>query len=567
MAEQSKPSLRVPESEAFREWFSGSKVVDSDGSPLAVFHGSAKPFDKSAIGNNGSYDTENTSITASANKAAAPLHPEARKQPYYHGTSSEAAARAIMTQGIQPREISMPAKANDRSHLAPAKGRVYFTPDFLYASFYALGSNSWGTDFYERYNIGPEKDKNPYGYIFEIDGEDISGDVLPDEDFIGQLLTTVLAYDKAKLRQLVLNNGTPEKYEGEKASVERTIGYNSHEINRPQNARAKDELRELGKKCMTDKQREKVSDGMISGQAMVGKKIQKLMSPALTKWMLDHGAHGAHEGVIFPSKVYRFRKADASKINKDQVMSICSEIPLKHAKVAGGFKVVEIDSLPKDTQQDLFYMLSELTFSKQHGWDEEAIGAEVGGIVDGPRVQVGFMSTEQLYQGFNRKPSEAGMTKYVGMLAREGFEFDPILVNNGQFLDGGHRLEAYHRAERARIPVCEVGNLYNAPEQAWEEWMSGEGEAGQLFPLRKVADWGAAEDLRKGDTLASPGPVILKVKRIYREGDELVVMGDKGAIRRFSPEDEVNWLRKSAGVNPVTETPAFKNLVRQLQGG
>jgi hypothetical protein len=41
---KAKPSLRAPVTEAFKRWFGNSKVVDSDGNPLVMYHGTTKDF-------------------------------------------------------------------------------------------------------------------------------------------------------------------------------------------------------------------------------------------------------------------------------------------------------------------------------------------------------------------------------------------------------------------------------------------------------------------------------------------------------------------------------------------
>ena len=39
-----KKSLRAPNTKEFKQWFEGSKVVDEDGNPLVVYHGTGKDF-------------------------------------------------------------------------------------------------------------------------------------------------------------------------------------------------------------------------------------------------------------------------------------------------------------------------------------------------------------------------------------------------------------------------------------------------------------------------------------------------------------------------------------------
>jgi hypothetical protein len=45
-----KPSLRAPQTEAFKRWFGDSKVVDADGNPLVVYHGTNQEDDNTTDG-------------------------------------------------------------------------------------------------------------------------------------------------------------------------------------------------------------------------------------------------------------------------------------------------------------------------------------------------------------------------------------------------------------------------------------------------------------------------------------------------------------------------------------
>jgi hypothetical protein len=274
-------------------------------------------------------------------KTATPMHSGDAAKLYYHGNSNEKASQSILQGGIQPREVAMPDRAKDRAQLAPAKGRVYVTPDFTFAAIHALGSNTFGSGYYSKYNIGPAKDQNPYGYIFEMRGEDLTGDVVPDEDSIGGFLTALLEMDKAEKRHTeITKQKSPLKWPGEAESLSRTIQYAIqspiNSTNTPESVR--NELRFAASRVMTERQREKVMDGDIGGQAPVGKKIQKLLSPQTIKWMLDNGAHLAHLGAIYPIKAWRFKKANADKVQREDVLSICEEIPVHQQQKAASVK-------------------------------------------------------------------------------------------------------------------------------------------------------------------------------------------------------------------------------------
>jgi len=160
-------------------------------------------------------------------------------------------------------------------------------------------------------------------------------------------------------------------------------------------------------------------------------------------------------------------------------------------KFGATLQPTSIDALSKDTQADIAFMLAEENeFLLRAGYDESDVKSNLIGMVDEPKVLLGKMPVEQLYKTFNRKVNkvDTAVAKYVEMLKDPQFEFDPILVVDGKFYEGGHRMEAYHRAERTMIPVVDVTNLVKAPPENWEAWMNGEDvTADQMFPIRKQA--------------------------------------------------------------------------------
>lgn len=174
----------------------------------------------------------------------------------------------------------------------------------------------------------------------------------------------------------------------------------------------------------------------------------------------------------------------------------------KGKKLAHGetLRPTPIDDLPADTQEDIIAWLNEEV--------AEIDRADLLGLVNAPQVLSGMLPVMEVYPTLDRKLSEAAVQKYTGMLKDKSFEFDPILVANGKFLDGGHRLEAYHRARRQTIPVVDVTNLVNAPGGVWEQWKNGDGalSAAEAFPLRKQA-----------------GADLAAIKAALKEIDELMV--------------------------------------------
>jgi hypothetical protein len=239
-------------------------------------------------------------LSEQAKIAAPPREIDAMKT-YYHGTSSGAAAEAIKTEGIKPPSITTNGK------MAPVRGKVYITPHIQYAMIYGLGANVFGSNSTWQW---PEAE-GPYGYVFEIAGKDLV-DIQPDEDSVGELLMFALRgrdYSSSGKENAILQ---PE-YAGTAAS-----------------------LVSLAETHLTDRQLRRVKEGEVAEWAHCGKKLVKLMSDSLKLSLIDCGAHIAHAGVIYPTKLWRFNKADAGVIKRDgsNFFEHAEEIPLRRPVTA-----------------------------------------------------------------------------------------------------------------------------------------------------------------------------------------------------------------------------------------
>jgi hypothetical protein len=140
-----------------------------------------------------------------------------------------------------------------------------------------------------------------------------------------------------------------------------------------------------------------------------------------------------------------------------------------------GSRRVIFDDLPKEVQMDIAANLSEKhPFFIENRYDENDTLAVLAGLADPPEVTVGMADVETLAQSMQRSNSQTAVSRYTSMLSRSTFEFDPILVVNGRFYDGGHRLEAYVAAGRKMIPVVEIGPFVTASSETWEQWFNGD---------------------------------------------------------------------------------------------
>ena len=133
----------------------------------------------------------------------------------------------------------------------------------------------------------------------------------------------------------------------------------------------------------------------------------------------------------------------------------------------GVSKMVDIDTLPMETVQDIAYYLTELSgIPELKGKDPDDI--PLLDLVEPVVLRVEKVSTDKI-KGFNRRPSEQAVRKYMGMI-EEGQEAPPVLVSGDTFLDGGHRLEAYRRLGED-VPVVDIKPLI---DMDWRSWLRGE---------------------------------------------------------------------------------------------
>lgn len=172
--------------------------------------------------------------------------------------------------------------------MTPVNGKVYITEHIAYAGIYALGANMIGSEI--NWNLG----ENIYGYIFKIDGSDIT-DVQPDEDSIGEVVSVALfnsPYSKEAIR--IFNN----------------LNKNQQET-----------FKSLASSNLTSNQKAKINLGEYAYFALSGKKLVKLMSDSLKLALIVAGCHIANSGALYPFGYYRFLKTDSPKLKKD-----CSNI-------------------------------------------------------------------------------------------------------------------------------------------------------------------------------------------------------------------------------------------------
>jgi len=245
---------------------------------------------------------------------------------FFHGTDSESSAQSIIQNGIQPRDVVNP-EYRGRGWMAPPKGRVYITPSLGYAAIYALGGDIFGSSSITNFVAN----KDPHGFIFEVSGKDLAGDVQPDEDYIGRTLWVAWTYSDALKRLANIENGSQPRSGSELDNLKDRVDEMGREpINNPVNESIRLELLALAKNKLTDGQIKRVRHGEYAEWARSGKKLQKVLPDSITQAMLAWGAHVSHSGTVMPTRAWKFKKEDAMSIKSGaEIMQICTEVSLK----------------------------------------------------------------------------------------------------------------------------------------------------------------------------------------------------------------------------------------------
>lgn len=440
-------------------------------------------------------------------KTAAPASDTMKGQIYYHGTGSEAAAQAILQSGIQPRDITMPDKAKSRAQLAPVPDRVYLTTSMGYASLYAMGGQMFGAGLHDQTQtnytaaqwLKNNTKEGDYGYIFEIHGRQLTGDVVPDEDSIGEAISWLVS-DIEDTRLLAeINRTGKETYKGQKAGLERSLNeyVKKQPINQPGVPQSvRDELYNLYNWKASDRTKQRIEE--VAYQAELGKKLQKVLSQETCNWMLEHGAHVAHRGTIIPTHCQRFSKEKA--LYTKNLSEILEEVPIPaQAKTASpdfGY------STYNDREKDLKNVKISLVGKTPRGEGDiqviaEYDGRQIGGIdcwkvtrlctMNGIYIEGDWRGTglgQMLYDAAIQAAKKAGCRYFVsdGQLRDDAVSAWQRLakryrveeIDNPEYLDGAEEEDedaedgysAYDNGEVDQHPVRYQIDLNSVPLKA-----------------------------------------------------------------------------------------------------
>jgi transposase-like protein len=141
---------------------------------------------------------------------------------------------------------------------------------------------------------------------------------------------------------------------------------------------------------------------------------------------------------------------------------------VKISNVSAG-NLVEVDSLAGGVQWEIAQILLE-EIPQLNGETVEYALQTFTKLVDPPLLPIFYRSPRDLMPlVINRSTSEIAIEKYVNLLDRS--PPPPVIIGNGRLLDGGHRINAAFRYGLKTMPVIDISALLNMD---WDRWLSGE---------------------------------------------------------------------------------------------
>jgi len=207
---------------------------------------------------------------------------------FYHGVSSEAPAKSIMENGLDPAFTEL-KYGSRKSFLRPINNHVYLTPDIGYALIYALSGVVMGTNYYEsEYGLKDIKKNGQFGFVFEFPGDSLT-DYLPDEDCVGRIAAHILTGDGTKQTRYDWSKVTP----------------------------IEEVLKGYIRKYLTANTQQKLRSGEFIWGAKAGKKLISVLPKNILETILEAGSSVAHNGGLKPSGCWKIDKTKAFLLAPD----------------------------------------------------------------------------------------------------------------------------------------------------------------------------------------------------------------------------------------------------------
>lgn len=126
-------------------------------------------------------------------------------------------------------------------------------------------------------------------------------------------------------------------------------------------------------------------------------------------------------------------------------------------------KVVGFDEIGDEARFDTASAIEDFMFDGRSGWDNRTLA----GLLDSNKVEVSDVDPKVLKSMFgeSRGTSDLAVQKYSQLST----EAPPVLIANGKFVDGGHRVEAAIKSGKKTIKVVDITEVLKDAEALGKE--------------------------------------------------------------------------------------------------
>jgi hypothetical protein len=84
-------------------------------------------------------------------------------------------------------------------------------------------------------------------------------------------------------------------------------------------------------------------------------------------------------------------------------------------------------------------------------------------------IEIGHRDPTRLRLQFGARSTDDSIVNKYTKMVLDGVVFDPVFVCDDEFIDGGHRVQAYINANKALIPVINLSALQKID---WQDWLN-----------------------------------------------------------------------------------------------
>jgi beta-glucosidase/6-phospho-beta-glucosidase/beta-galactosidase len=133
-------------------------------------------------------------------------------------------------------------------------------------------------------------------------------------------------------------------------------------------------------------------------------------------------------------------------------------------------KYVNWSDLSSSIKSDICENLrNNIKYLGENYWNSYSLMECIDDSISQPIFKIEYKDVNTLYNNLEKigwSISELNVSNLMNIL-KKGIELDPIIINNGIFFDGGHRLTAYKRLNMTMIPTIDIGYLLKFN---WKKW-------------------------------------------------------------------------------------------------